>query len=132
MGVSRQNYLESSSRRIDVDVLNDVTHVNEPAADVDDFLKIWKFGEWNTIRVRCVGRIPTLTTWVNGVKIAVLDMNAVEWKNYDPEACARLLGRKGHISLEVHDSHSRDWLGTNRWWPGAVVRWKNIFIRELD
>ena len=102
------------------------------AADVDDFLKIWKFGEWNTIRVRCVGRIPTLTTWVNGVKIAVLDMNAVEWKNYDPEACARLLGRKGHISLEVHDSHSRDWLGTNRWWPGAVVRWKNIFIRELD
>ena len=102
------------------------------AADVEDFLNVWKFGEWNTVKVRCEGRIPTFTTWVNGLKIAVLDMSTVEWENYDAEACAKLQGRKGHISLEVHNNNFNHWLGKDRWWPGAVVRWKNIFIRELD
>ncbi len=101
------------------------------ATDVDELLKVWKWGEWNTIKVRCEGRIPKLTTWVNGLKIAVLDMNAIEWENYDAEACARLMGSKGHISLEVHNNNFNHWLGTDRWWPGAVVRWKNIFICEL-
>ncbi|MEM9017608.1 MAG: DUF1549 domain-containing protein, partial [Verrucomicrobiota bacterium] len=101
------------------------------AADVDDFLAAWKWGEWNTIKVRCEGRIPTLTTWVNGVKISVLEMSTADWENYDAEACAELLGRKGHISLEVHNSNLNHWLGKSRWWPGSVVRWKNIFIREL-
>ena len=101
------------------------------AADVDEFLEVWNFGEWNTIEVRCEGRIPELTTWVNGVKISVLNMGEIEWEDYDPEACAEMLGREGHISLEVHNSHSRDPFGMSRWWPGAVVRWKNIFVREL-
>lgn len=104
----------------------------EYGAEVEDFLKVWNFGQWNTIKVRCEGRIPTLTTWVNGLKIAVLDMQAIEWKNYDAEACAKLQGGKGHISLEVHDNNFNHWLGKDRWWPGAVVRWKNIYVRELD
>ena len=102
------------------------------AADVEALLQVWKWGGWNTIKVRCEGRIPKLTTWVNGVKIAVLDMNEIEWKNYDKEACAKMLGNKGHISLEVHNNNFNHWLGKDRWWPGAVVRWKNIFIRELE
>ena len=101
-------------------------------AEIDEFLDVWKFGDWNTIKVRCEGRIPTLTTWINGTKIAVLDLGTIHWPNFDAQACARLLGDKGHISLEVHNSHSRDWLGKNRWWPGAVVRWKNIYVRELS
>lgn len=102
------------------------------AANVDEFLEVWKWGEWNTVKVRCEGRIPKLTTWVNGLKIAVLDMNAIEWENYDAEACSEMLGRQGHISLEVHNNNFNHWLGKDRWWPGAVVRWRNIFVRELD
>jgi hypothetical protein len=102
------------------------------AGDVDDFLKVWKWGGWNTIKVRCEGRIPTLTTWVNGLKISVLDMSAIEWNNYDAEACAEMMGRKGHISLEVHNNNFKSGMGKDRWWPGAVVRWRNIFIRELN
>jgi 3-keto-disaccharide hydrolase len=102
------------------------------AAEVEDFLKVWKWGEWNTVKVRCEGRVPTLTTWVNGMKIAMLDMSAVEWKNYDAEACAKLQGGKGHISLEVHNNNFTHGLGKDRWWPGAVVRWKNIYVRELE
>ncbi|MEM7013756.1 MAG: DUF1080 domain-containing protein, partial [Verrucomicrobiota bacterium] len=101
------------------------------AGDVDEFLNVWKFGEWNTVKVRCEGEIPKLTTWVNGLKIAELDLSEVEWENYDPEACASLLGPNGHISLEVHNSNFNHWLGKDRWWPGSVVRWRNIFIRDL-
>ena len=100
--------------------------------DVDDFLETWKWGQWNTVRVRCEGRIPKLTTWVNGVKIAVLDMNDIQWSNYDKEACAKMLGRKGHIALEVHNNNFKTGMGKDRWWPNAVVRWKNIYIRELE
>lgn len=102
------------------------------AADVEEFLKVWKVGEFNTVKVRVEGRIPKLTTWVNGLKIAVLDTANIEWDNYDAEACWEdMLGRKGHISLEVHNNGSNDWLGLSRWWPGAQVRWKNIYIKEL-
>jgi len=101
------------------------------AADVEDFLKVWKVNDWNTIKVRVEGRIPKLTSWVNGLKIAELDTAELEWENYDAEACWEMLGRKGHISLEVHNNGSNDWLGKSRWWPGAQVRWKNIYIKEL-
>lgn len=102
------------------------------AAEVDDFLSVWKWGDWNTIKIRCEGRIPTLTTWVNGLKISVLEMSTAEWDNYDAEDCFEMLGREGHISLEVHNNNFKHWLGKDRWWPGAVVRWKNIFVRELE
>lgn len=36
--------------------------------DPQEFLRIWRFGEWNEFRVRCVGRLPRLTSWINGVK----------------------------------------------------------------
>ncbi len=102
------------------------------AADVEDFLKVWKVGEFNTIKVRVEGRIPRITTWVNGLKIAELNTANIKWKDYDAETCWEMLGRTGHISLEVHNNGRNDWLGKTRWWPGAQVRWKNIYIRELD
>ena len=118
-----------SSGRVE---LNEKTYgILSYAADVEDFLKVWKVGEFNTVKVRVEGRIPKLTTWVNGLKIAVLDTANLEWENYDAEACWEMLGRKGHISLEVHNNGSNDWLGKSRWWPGAQVRWKNLYIKEL-
>ena len=101
------------------------------AVDVEEFLKVWKVGEFNTFKVRCEGRIPTVTTWVNGLKIAEIDMADLEWENYDAEAIAEMTGGKGHISLEVHNNGRNDPQGQERWWPGAQVRWKNIYIKEL-
>ncbi len=101
------------------------------AVDVEEFLKVWKVNDFNTIKVRSVGRIPTVITWVNGLKIAELDLADIEWPNYDAEAVAEMLGRDGHISLEVHNNGRNDRQGQERWWPGAQVRWKNIYIKEL-
>ena len=101
------------------------------AAKVEDFLEVWKVNDWNTIKLRCEGRIPTVTTWVNGLKIAVLDTADLDWENYDAEAVWGMLGPKGHISLEVHNNGRDNLQGKERWWPGAQVRWKNIYIKEL-
>jgi hypothetical protein len=102
------------------------------AAPPDTFFKVWKFGDWNTIRARCVGKYPRITSWINGTKIAELDAGALQAEHYDRDAVAQLLGRKGHIALEVHDSGDDLWLGKERWLPGHVCRWRNIYIKELD
>jgi hypothetical protein len=99
------------------------------AAPVEAFLATWKWGDWNTFRIRCEGKHPYLTTWINGVKICELDTAKIVHPNYDKEAIADLLGQEGHISLEVHDNDPA--LGKDRWKPGAVTRWRNIKIKKL-
>ncbi len=101
------------------------------SAGPDVFFETWRFGEWNEIRVRCQGRLPMLTTWINGEKMASLDAANMVAGGYDGEAVAKLLGRAGHIALEVHNSGSGDRLGDERWLPGRVCRWRRIQVREL-
>jgi hypothetical protein len=99
------------------------------SASVEDFLRAWRPGEWNRLRIRCVGELPVLTTWINGVKIAELDSARYEAPGYDPKEVAAKLGRTGHIAFEVHSNDPK--IGKERWWPGAVCRWRRIQITAL-
>lgn len=99
------------------------------AAPAEDFLAAWRWAEWNELTVRCTGSYPVLTTWVNGLKVYEVDTGAISHPTYDREAVARLLGRTGHIALEVHDNDEA--MGDDRWAPGAVVRWRDIRLRVL-
>jgi len=99
------------------------------AAPVEVFLKTWKPGGWNQFRIRSVGEIPHLTTWINGEKISELDTARIKLPSFDPKAMLNRIGRAGHIALEVHDNDAR--MGNDRWAPGAVCRWRNIYIRKL-
>jgi acetyl esterase/lipase len=114
-----------------VPVTEDKRRLLSYAATPEQFLKAWKFGQWNTFRIRCTGDLPHLTTWINGVKIAELDTDKTELPNFDKKAVLERLGRKGHISLEVHSNGPNDRLGKDRWAPGAVCRWRRIYIKEL-
>jgi hypothetical protein len=98
------------------------------AAPPASFFGAWRWGSWNTFRIRCEGRYPVLTTWVNEVQIYQMDTGSTQHPHYDREAVAALLGRGGYIALEVHDT---DRLGELRWGPGARCRWRNIRITEL-
>ncbi|MBT0771445.1 DUF1080 domain-containing protein [Kineosporia sp. J2-2] len=101
------------------------------AAEVDDFLRVWRWDDWNELRVLCVGgALPTITTWVNDLEIAELNTAAIDVPNYDPARIAELLGARGHIALEVHDNDAV--FGESRWGPGAACRWRNARIRELS
>lgn len=100
------------------------------AADVQDFLDVWKWDDWNEIRIRCVGALPIITTWVNGLKIAELDTATLDSPDYDPDAVLALLGDRGHIALEVHDNDAM--FGEARWGRGAQCRWRNLRVKNLD
>jgi hypothetical protein len=99
------------------------------AAHVDDFIAVWRWNDWNTFRIRCVGELPLLTTWVNDLKIAELETATMVAPDYDAEQVRTLLGPRGHIALEVHDNDSV--LGLARWGHGAKCRWRNIRVREF-
>ncbi|MEW1813334.1 DUF1080 domain-containing protein [Pseudarthrobacter phenanthrenivorans] len=99
------------------------------AASVEDFLSVWRWADWNELRIRCIGgALPTITTWINGVKIAEVNTASIESPNYDPASVAEWLGSTGHIALEVHDND--DMFGEARWGRGAQCRWRNIRIRD--
>jgi hypothetical protein len=116
----------TSAEPVTPDKIDRLSH----AAGVEDFLSVWRFGDWNELRIRCVGALPTLTTWVNGLKVAELDTARLRSPGYDPGAVLDLLGPRGHIALEVHDNDSH--FGEARWGVGAVCRWRNIRIKNLD
>lgn len=99
------------------------------AADVDEFLRVWRWDDWNELRVRIVGgALPVITTWVNGLKVASLHTATLDSPGYDPAAVAAHLGERGRIALEVHDNDAH--FGEARWGRGAQCRWRSIRVRE--
>ena len=101
------------------------------AAPAEVFLRIWKVGGWNHFRIRSVGALPHLTTWINGEKISELDTAKMKAPRSDPNTVLEKVGRTGHIALEVHNNGPTDKLGQDRWAPGAVCRWRKISIKTL-
>jgi hypothetical protein len=99
------------------------------AGSAQEFLDAWRWDDWNELTVRCVGALPRVTTWVNGVEVAEIDMATLEAPDYRPDDVAALLGDRGHIALEVHDNDPM--LGDLRWAPGAACRWRNLRLRRL-
>lgn len=102
------------------------------AASFDEFVKIWNTDGWNHFKIRCVGEIPVITVWINGLKTCEIDISKISGvPGFKPEKILSRLGREGHIAFEVHDVPENAPLGRDRWEVGAVCRWKNIVIREL-
>ena len=99
------------------------------SADVEEFLSVWRWREWNAFTVRCVGELPRTSVWINDLLVAEIDLSSLQADNYDPDAVRGALGHKGHIALEVHDTDPM--LGPDRWAPTARCRWRNLRIREL-
>lgn len=100
------------------------------AGDARSFLRTWRFGDWNTLRIRCIGERPVVTTWVNGQLIASVDTAAFSYPGYDADVVWELLGTSGHLAFEVHDNDPD--LGEGRWGRGAACRWRDVRIRELN
>ena len=93
-------------------------------ASPEQWEKAWKIDKWNTLRIRCEGKYPRITTWMNNVKIMEFDGETCPSPRYRKEMFAEMFGRENHIALQVHG-------GKGSWKEGAVCRWKNIRIKEL-
>ena len=99
------------------------------AATFEQFREVWNLNEWNRFRARIIGAEPTITVWINGLKIGSVDTANPGTPNYDASQIQRLVGTKGHIGLEVHSNGPNS--GWMQWAKGAVCCWKNIRVREV-
>src|SRR5687767_12163083 len=82
--------------------------------DAEGWKKLWKAGQWNELRARMTGGDkPTMTTWINGVKI----MNWTETEARLPV--------KGSIGVQVHGG------GKPEDYDGKFVRYRNVRVKKL-
>lgn len=77
----------------------------------EEWPKLWKHGQWNTLRARIVGNPPTITTWICDTKI-------MEWTDKE-----KRLPNKGSIALQVHGGGDL---------TKQFVRYRNIKVKRLD
>ena len=90
--------------------------------------KVWTPDAWNSFRIRMVGDTPTITLWINGVK-----MYEVKQPKNDFIAGAT----EGMIGLQVHwsatfDEASKAFDMSGSWKPDGAHRFRNIAIREIQ
>jgi hypothetical protein len=91
----------------------------------EQFAKAWVVDDWNTCKVRCVGKYPSITTWINDLLVCEWDGAAFQHKQYDKEKVFGQLGSEGSIAVQVHG-------GQRAWGRGAKCRWRNIRIKPLS
>jgi Domain of Unknown Function (DUF1080) len=84
-----------------------------------DWEKIWKRDEWNSLRVRMVGEVPKVEIWMNDVQI-------VDYQDDKNHALGGVYA--GMIALQIHYTNTT----TPRAIPNGVHRYRNIAIKELN
>ena len=97
-------------------------------AKCTDRAKVWKESDWNSYRIRMVGEVPKITLWINGVQM---------WDVTQPKNDFTAGATKGMIGLQSHwtalfSPAAGEWNGLTLWAPGAMHRFRNIAIKELD
>lgn len=99
------------------------------AASGEEFLKTWRWNDWNEFQITIRGEFPVITTRINGTLIAEADTSLFPAESFNPDFVRNLLGRSGRLALEVHDNDPR--VGDERWGHGNATRWRNIRVREF-
>lgn len=90
----------------------------------DQFVNAWKIDEWNKVKVRCTGKYPKITTWINDQQIVEWDAESFQHPQFDREKLLAAIGTEGSIAVQVHG-------GKGAWAPGGKCRWRNIRIKPL-
>ena len=97
--------------------------VYEYLCEPEAFHRAWKVNDWNQARIRCVGKHPRVSTWVNGVKLCDWNGDTCTLPGYDKDHVFSRLGRAGSIGLQVH--------GGKAWPKGKTCRFRNLRIKDL-
>lgn len=97
--------------------------VYEELCTQEEWLAAWKPDEWNRIRIRVTGgELPTIETWVNGLKCCQFNAVSTTHPKFDTEKAKEVTIPKGSIALQVH--------GGKNWKAGQRVYWKDIRVRK--
>jgi hypothetical protein len=108
-------------------LFGEAMQISTAASAEKNIAAVWKPGDWNALRIRMEGEIPTVTLWINDVEM---------WQVTQPKNDFTAGAMSGMIGLQSH------WTATYQatpggfnmpgaWRPGAVHRFRNIGIKEL-
>jgi len=84
----------------------------------EDWQKVWKREEWNSVRARIEGEIPHITVWINDVQV----MDWTDTENHAADGAG-----EGMLAIQMHYSNDQ----VPRWVPGGFWRWRHIAVKEL-
>ena len=97
-------------------------------AQCTDRAKVWKKNDWNSYSIRMAGEVPHITLWINGVQM----WDVSEPKNdFIAGATQGMIGLQSHWTA-LYSPAAGEWNGLTLWAPGAVHRFRNIAVKELD
>lgn len=98
--------------------------VYEYSCTAEQWKRAWRLNDWNTARVRCAGKYPQITTWINDLKVCHWNGETCSLPDYHQERVFELLGGEGSIGLQVHG-------GKGAWPVGTQCRWRNLLIKRV-
>jgi hypothetical protein len=89
--------------------------------------EVWREGDWNAFRLRVKGAVPHITLWVN---------EQLMWDTTTVRNDLIAEATDGYIGLQAHWSSTYQPVPggsccERSWKPGAVHRYRNLWIREL-
>lgn len=93
-----------------------------PVADIE---KVWRDGEWNSMRIRMTGREPHVILWINDVKMWEVQMPANEQV---AGQYGGMIGLQLHWTAAYSETAGANAIGGRSW---LVQRFRNIGIRRL-
>jgi hypothetical protein len=97
-------------------------------AEATNLAAVWKPGDWNSFRVRVVGAIPHITLWVNGTQMWDVVQSQNDLLGGDTDGFVAFQTNWTNTFTPVPDAACCP----GNWRPGAVHRFRNIAIKELE
>ena len=75
-------------------------------SQLSDFLNEWDGGFWNIVKIRCVGREPVITFWINGFQVSKFNAQSVAMSEKVPAHIGAIKNYtvypSGHIGFALH------------------------------
>ena len=97
-------------------------------AKAENIREVWKADDWNALRIRMTGAVPTVTLWVNGKKM----WEVTQPKNdFTAQAVEGMIGLQSHWTA-LYQPVEGGFNMPGAWRPGAAHRFRNIGIKVLQ
>jgi hypothetical protein len=107
-------------------LFGEAMQISKPAMP-ENLVNVWKANDWNAFRVRMVGKVPTITLWINGQKM----WEVTQPKNdFTAGAVEGMIGLQSHWTA-LYQPIPKGFNMPGAWRPGAAHRFRNVAIKSL-
>jgi len=107
-------------------LFGEAMQISQPV-DAKEVQKVWLPGEWNSIRIRMVGAVPTITLWINEKLMWEVTQPA---NDFTAGATSGMIGFQSHWTSQ-YQSVPGGFNMPGAWRPGAAHRFRHVGIKVL-